>query len=143
MSAQKKYWKEPTQRHLEKKEGEPDRLNDEEPLEARPTSGVDEGGSSPTAPYGGSTVDPSSLGAETTLGPQRGALAEASVKGDNTLDDLTIRDASDASLGLTDVDDFPPEDWAANTGPAVTAEEGSEGATRRLNSERSELDPEP
>jgi hypothetical protein len=120
----------------------PDRLTDEEPLEdSQPTASTKavrlrwprrrlHGG--PEQPRGGHT-----------LGPQRGDLAEASIQGDNTLDDLTIRDASDASLGMTNMDDIPSDDWAADTGPSASAEETAEGATRRINREESELDPRP
>lgn len=43
--------------------------------------------------------------------------------GQSDLDDLAVLDAGDPSLGLTDIDDVPPQDWAANTGPARSAEE--------------------
>ena len=38
------------------------------------------------------------------------------------LDDLNVRPAQDPSLGLTNVGDREPEDWAADTGPTRTAE---------------------
>lgn len=39
------------------------------------------------------------------------------------IDDLTVRDAEDGSLGLTDIGNKPAEDWAADTGPTRTGEE--------------------
>ena len=41
----------------------------------------------------------------------------------NDLDDLTVMDASDPSLGLTNIGDIPADDWAADTGPTHSAEE--------------------
>lgn len=58
-------------------------------------------------------------------GPTAGAEPqdEAESIGQSDLDDLAVVDAGDPSLGLTDIDDAPPEDWAANTGPTHSAEE--------------------
>jgi hypothetical protein len=39
------------------------------------------------------------------------------------LDDLTVLDAEDPTLGLTDIGGVPADDWAANTGPTHSAEE--------------------
>jgi len=39
-----------------------------------------------------------------------------------TIDELSVRNADDPSLGLTNVGDRPAEDWAANTGPTRAAE---------------------
>lgn len=36
---------------------------------------------------------------------------------DGNLDDLTIMDADDPTLGITNIGDKPAEDWAADTGP--------------------------
>lgn len=51
-----------------------------------------------------------------------GSRAETGGSDGATIDDLTVRGADDPSLGLTNVDDRPPEDWAADTGPTRTAE---------------------
>jgi hypothetical protein len=48
---------------------------------------------------------------------------EAESLGQADLDDLTILDADDPSLGLTDIGEVPADDWAANTGPTRSAEE--------------------
>lgn len=141
MSKEKEYWKHPTERELPKEESEPTRLSDEEPLEAQATGGAGQGGSSPTSSPGAYTVDPSSLGGGSTLGPASGDLAGASVRGDSSIDELTVADASDPTLGLTNIGTVPPEDWAANTGPTVTGEEGREGATRKLADRSSSLNP--
>jgi len=39
-----------------------------------------------------------------------------------TIDELSVRNADDPSLGLTNVGNRPPEDWAADTGPTRAAE---------------------
>jgi hypothetical protein len=44
------------------------------------------------------------------------------IAADGALEELQIRDAHDPSLGLTNIDDVPPEDWAADTGPTQTGE---------------------
>jgi ferritin-like metal-binding protein YciE len=44
------------------------------------------------------------------------------VGGESGLEELTIKDANDGSLGLTNVGKRKPEDWAANTGPTRTGE---------------------
>lgn len=41
---------------------------------------------------------------------------------ENDLAGLTVKDVSDSSLGLTNIGDIPPEDWAADTGPDHSAE---------------------
>jgi hypothetical protein len=41
---------------------------------------------------------------------------------DGGLEELDVSDAHDPSLGLTNIDDVPPEDWAADTGPTQTGE---------------------
>ena len=52
--------------------------------------------------------------------------------GRDDLDDLSVHGASDPDLGLTDVGDVPPDDWAANTGPTRSNEESSHGVDTRL-----------
>lgn len=42
---------------------------------------------------------------------------------DGALDELTVMDADDPDLGLTDIGDVPAEDWAADTGPTRSNEE--------------------
>jgi hypothetical protein len=56
---------------------------------------------------------------------------------DGALDDLTVLDADDPSLGLTDIGDVPPEDWAADTGPTHSAEEKNRIAWDQLKSKPS------
>ena len=48
------------------------------------------------------------------------------------LDDLTVLDADDPTLGLTNYGDVPPDDWAANTGPTRSAEASRHGVTSDL-----------
>lgn len=114
MSKEKEYWKHPTERELPKEESEPTRLSDEEPLEAQATGEAGQGGSSPASSPGAYTVDPSSLGGGSTLGPASGDLAGASVRGDSSIDELTVADASDPTLGLTNIGTVPPR-----TGPPI------------------------
>jgi hypothetical protein len=81
--------------------------------------GVDDG------PGGQVTTDASAGG----MGPGRPYLsvdeAEADVNsGTGGIDDLNIVSAKDPRLGLTDYGGVPADDWAANTGPTRTPEEG-------------------
>ena len=48
------------------------------------------------------------------------------------IDDLNIVDATDNSLGLTNVGDVPPDDWAADTGPTRSPEAGAKGVSTAL-----------
>ena len=87
-------------------------------LEAKPTETVTRAGSGARGGYAGGgegqvTADPSALGA------QRGPVA---LDPDNILEDLTVKDADDPSLGLTDTEDEPADDWAADTGPTRSTE---------------------
>lgn len=58
---------------------------------------------------------------------------DAGVSGSG-LDDLTIRDADDPSLGITNVGNIGPDDWAADTGPARAPEAEDGIAWDQLNS---------
>lgn len=87
-------------------------------LEAQPTADADRTGSGAGPNV---TGDPSAGGenrGQTRLKP-----------GDTNLDELTVKDASDPDLGLTDIGEVPPEDWAANTGP--THSEEAEAPSRK------------
>jgi len=44
-------------------------------------------------------------------------LGSAGYSGEG-IEDLTVVDADDPTLGLTDIGDIPPDDWAADTGPS-------------------------
>lgn len=106
--------------------------------EARPTQGVTRDGS--TDQLGGNatpTADPSSMGGssgvtggsayiqeDTFRKPSRGARMPSD------MDELTIHEATDGVLGLTNVGNEPAEDWSADVGPTVTAEEEDSGAGR-------------
>jgi hypothetical protein len=108
-------------------------------LEARPTDGVSEAGSGVQG--GGSAVghptdNPSALGDLRTIGegvpsgtPEAG---EGTDENTGDIGDLTILDASDPSLGLTNIGDIPADDWAADTGPTHSEEEESHGIDRDL-----------
>jgi hypothetical protein len=50
------------------------------------------------------------------------------------LGELTIMDADNPDLGLTDIGEVPAEDWAADTGPTRTTEEAA--ANRLLRRKR-------
>src|SRR5579884_317404 len=108
-------------------------------LEARPTEGVSEAGSGVQG--GGSAVghptdNPSALGDEATIG--EGVLSGTPEAGEGTdentgdIGDLTIMDATDPSLGLTNIGDVPADDWAADTGATHSGEEESHGIDRDL-----------
>jgi hypothetical protein len=88
-------------------------------LEARPTETADRAGSGAGA---GVTGDPSALGVgrgPVTLKP-----------GDTELDELTVKDATDPELGLTDIGEVGPDDWAADTGPTRSEEEAAPSRKR-------------
>lgn len=76
--------------------------------EARPT----ETGSGPATP----TVDSTSLGGTTSIGqrPEHGFNADEELR-DNY--GMEVMEPTDGRLGLTDIGDVPPDDWAADTGP--------------------------
>ncbi len=79
--------------------------------EARP----DEMGSGPAMP----TVDPTSFGGTSSIRhPTSDTFDPETELHDN--DGIEIVPASDRSLGLTDIEDVPPDDWAADTGPTKT-----------------------
>jgi hypothetical protein len=79
--------------------------------EARP----DEMGSGFAMP----TVDPTSLGGNTSIRHPSSDRAdlENEVRED---DSMEVLEPTNRALGLTDVDDVPPEDWAADTGGTKT-----------------------
>ena len=43
--------------------------------------------------------------------------------GDPDLEGLTVMDEEDPDLGLTNIGEIGPDDWAADTGPTHTGEE--------------------
>ena len=98
--------------------------------QARPNDGTGPwgsgvGGGEGRDSQGFPTADPSSEGARSGTGSSVGLASndEEDSLGSSDLDDLDVRDASDPSLGLTDIGAVPPKDWAANTGPTRSAEE--------------------
>src|SRR4051812_23697995 len=81
-------------------------------LEAGPTETADRAGSG-----GGPNV---TTGDASALGASRGRTPLH--PDGNDLDDLTVMDADDPTLGLTNIGEVPPDDWAADTGPTHSAE---------------------
>jgi hypothetical protein len=81
--------------------------------EAQPT----ETGSGPARP----TADPTSLGGTTSIRqpPTRGFDVHE-VLGDS--DGMEVVEPTDGRLGLTDIGNVPPDDWAADTGPTKSPE---------------------
>ena len=69
------------------------------------------------------TGDPSALGGGPGGSEGWMDVDESSIGDSGGIDDLTIKPASDASLGLTGTPDHPSEDWATETGPTHTPEE--------------------
>lgn len=112
-------------------------------LEARPTDGVSEAGSGVQgggSAVGHPTADPSALGGTRTVGegtPSATPEVGEDYTDENTGDigDLTILDATDPSLGLTNIGEVPPDDWAADTGPTRSGEAESHGVSRDLADE--------
>ncbi|MDX2150974.1 MAG: hypothetical protein SFV54_09580 [Bryobacteraceae bacterium] len=113
-------------------------------LEAQPTQAADEGGSGTGNAPGSYTVDSSSMGAESAIPTGgvglRGDLPEMLGEGSG-IDDLTILDATDPALGLTNIGDVPADDWAADTGPTHTAEAENAPVATALDDTGSSLDP--
>lgn len=65
--------------------------------------------------------------------PTAGADPEDMARQDeNDLEGLSIHGASDPDLGLTDIGDIPPDDWAADTGPTRSGEESAHATDRDL-----------
>ena len=100
-------------------------------LEARPTDGVGPDGSGVVAGSGGSTGIPTAA-ADALGGEDEFTSTGVAQMGDDALEDLTVLDAGDPELGLTDVGDIPADDWAADTGPTRTGEASAHGVDRRL-----------
>jgi len=105
--------------------------------QAAPNDGTGPDGSGVRAgddgPAGMPTFDPSSD--EEVYGGGETFEAEAH-SGSGTIDDLTILDADDPSLGLTNTDDVPADDWAADTGPTQVPNRG-DGLTTHYQTDRS------
>jgi hypothetical protein len=100
--------------------------------EARPTEGVSPAGSGVPGGEdewsGHPTANPSALPG----GPALSSEGIAEIGGSGDLEDLTVLDATDPDLGLTNVGDKPAEDWAADTGPTRTGEAAPHGVSRDL-----------
>jgi hypothetical protein len=81
--------------------------------QARP----DELGSGPAQP----TVDPTAFGATSSI--RHAESARFSVEEElRDSDGFEVVEATDGRLGLTNVNDIPPDDWAADTGDTRTAD---------------------
>jgi hypothetical protein len=81
--------------------------------QARP----DELGSGPAEP----TVDPTAFGGTTSI--RHAESARFSVEEElRDYDGMEVVEATDGRLGLTNVNDIPPDDWAADTGDTRTPE---------------------
>jgi hypothetical protein len=110
-------------------------------LEARPTDGVSEGGSGVQgegSDTGNPTAAADALGGSRSVGEGvPSGIPEEGLAFDETgdLGDLTVLEATDPSLGLTNIGDVPPDDWAADTGPTHSGEEEPQGVDRDLADE--------
>lgn len=58
--------------------------------------------------------------------------SQAGAGGGGDLDDLTVMDADDPSLGLTNYGSVPADDWAADTGPTRSGEASRQGVSDDL-----------
>ena len=105
----------------------------------RRREGVSEAGSGVSGGGAVVTADASALARSPAMG--EGTAETADETGgefdENTgeLGELSIHDAADPSLGLTNVGDVPADDWAADTGATQSGEAGSHGASRELADE--------
>lgn len=69
------------------------------------------------------TVDPTSLAGTTAV--RHPSSDRADLENELREDDsMEVLEPTNRALGLTDVDDVPPEDWAADTGGTKTPEGG-------------------
>lgn len=117
-------------------------------LEANPSETVSRGGSGvrsgnkaniPAANSGFPTGDAGALADGPSPGPS--VLEEEAIQsGSGGIDDLTIYDATEPSLGLTGIGDVPPDDWAADTGETQTDEGGTAGVNDDAGRRGSTLD---
>ncbi len=102
-------------------------------LRARRNEGTGPGGS---GVRGGDsafpTADGSALAEDVADAGGEGVEEDSNVLEDADMGDLTIHGATDPDLGLTDVGDVGPDDWAANTGPTRTGEAEPHGVSNDL-----------
>src|SRR5579884_2190111 len=107
-------------------------------LEARPTAGISRYGSGVQgggADTGHPTADPRAM-VDAPVG--EGFLSDTPEAGEGTdedtgdIGDLAVLDATDPSLGLTNIGDVPADDWAADTGPTRSGEAEDHGVDRDL-----------
>ena len=87
-------------------------------LEARPTETADRSGSG--AQGGGGGAEGQVTGNPSALGRAQGPT-DLSPDG-NILDELTVHEATDPDLVLTNIRNRAPEDWAADTGETQSTE---------------------
>jgi hypothetical protein len=85
--------------------------------EARP----DEMGSGDAQP----TVDPTSFGATSSIRHKESDHFDVESELED-FDGMEVMQPTDGRLGLTDIGNVPPDDWAADTGATHTAEEGED-----------------
>jgi hypothetical protein len=60
-------------------------------------------------------------------------VLESTRHGDGDIEGLTIVNANDPGLGLTDIGKIPADDWAADTGPTQNAAAVHGVRTNRMN----------
>ncbi len=108
-------------------------MNDDDDISARREDGTGPGGS---GVRGGEsafpTADASALAEGTADVDGADVEQDTDLLEDADLGDLTIHGASDPDLGLTDVGDVGPDDWAADTGPTRSGESESHGVSNEL-----------
>src|SRR4051812_11059671 len=100
--------------------------------QAGPTDGVGPDGS-------GVRADDDGPGGIPTGDPSSEAEVESAGYSGEGIEDLSVVDGDDPSLGLTDTDDVPPEDWAADTGLTRNPGELQGTTTNRLRNRSSSL----
>ena len=94
-------------------------------LQARPTKGVGRGGSGVPGGAGGSGGHVTGAPDALSEAVDEGVIEEEDIVEEAAPDELEVRSGQDPSLGITEIAGRPPEDWAADTGPAHNPEEGS------------------
>jgi hypothetical protein len=108
-------------------------------LEVRHKDGVGPGGSGVRAgaTSGNPTGDASAL--VEGAGAAHSSADRTGIEATGGIEDLTVFDASDPALGLTNIGGVPPTDWAADTGPEHSAEQMTGAMTASPASRRSTL----
>lgn len=110
---------------------------DDNEITVRPKAGVGHGGSGVRG--SGDPANTPITGSAGSLGAESSLAGVGGTDGIDDLEGLTVMEAGDPTLGMTNVGDVGPDDWAADTGPDRSGDAGSGVATADLSDRRSTL----